>query len=78
MLKESLFWSRDTNGGDRFFKMADEAGFLTGETLDFIFDDFDIDELDEIFEEDFIQAVDEVTIYCFLNFFFLNEPHKHV
>ena len=39
--------------------MADEDGFLSGETLDFIFDDFDIDELDEQLEEDFAQAIDD-------------------
>ena len=45
--------------------MADEDGFLSGETLDFIFDDFDIDELDEQLEEDFAQAIDEVICLTF-------------
>ena len=45
----------------RFKNMADEDGFVRGETLDLLFDFINEDHLDEMFEEDIDMAISEVS-----------------
>ena len=60
--RRTYFRSRDQTECKQIAAMADEDGFVRGETLDLIFANLDDDILDEFFEEDIDKSLEEVRI----------------